>query len=64
MIGLKEIEELIKMIKSYDTTESYFTYPFIKNAIDEIYFPAPKCSIQKGKRLIRGRVHKNNEYFF
>ena len=64
VIPLKEIEELITVIKSFDKIESYFSYPFIKNALNEILFPVPKCIIPKGKRLIRGRVHKNHENFF
>jgi len=64
IIDLQEMEELIKMIKSFDTTEAYFSYPFIKNALNEIHFRVPKCIIPKGKKLIRGRVHKNGEDYF
>lgn len=64
MITTKEIQDLIEMIKSYDKTESYFSYPFIRNALNEILFPVPSIKITKGRKLIRGRVHKNQESFF
>lgn len=63
-INKEEMASIIEMIKSFDATESYFSYPFIKNVFNELFFPVPKCVIPKGKRLIRGRVHKNNEEFF
>lgn len=64
VISLKEMDELIRMIRSFDIIESYFSYPFIKNALNEILFPVPKCIVPKGRRLYRGRVHKNHENFF
>lgn len=63
-INKEEMASIIKMIKSFDETESYFSYPFIKNVFNKLSFPVPKCVIPKGKRLIRGRVHKNKEEFF
>jgi hypothetical protein len=63
-ITKQEMVSIIEMIKSFDATESYFSYPFIKNVLHEILFPIPKCVIPKGKKLIRGRVHKNKEQFF
>lgn len=63
-IDFNEMEDFIEMIKSYDFSESYFSYPFIKNAIREIKVPVPKYVIPKGTILYRGRVHKNGEQFF
>ncbi len=59
-----EMEKFIEMIKSYDLTDSFFSYPFIRNAIKEILFPVPKYVIPKGTKLFRGRVHKDGEQFF
>ncbi len=64
MNTINELQEFIEMIKSYDKTESYFSYPFIKNALNELEFPIPKITITKGRKLIRGRVHKKHEIFF
>jgi hypothetical protein len=63
-----EMEKFIEVIKSYDIAESFFSYPFIRNAIKEnsieIKLPVPKFVIPKSTKLFRGRVHKNGEQFF
>jgi hypothetical protein len=63
-----EMGKFIEMIKSYDIAESFFSYPFIRNAIKEnsieINLPVPKFVIPKFTKLFRGRVHKNGEQFF
>ena len=65
---MNEMEKFIEMIKSYDLAESFFSYPFIRNAIKEnsieINLPVPKFVIPKYTKLFRGRVHKNGEQFF
>jgi len=62
------MEKFIEMIKSYDLAESFFSYPFIRNAIKEnsieIDLPVPRFVIPKCTKLFRGRVHKNGEQFF
>lgn len=58
------MEDFIEMIKSYDFSESYFSYPFIKKAIREIEVPVPTYVIPIGTILFRGRVHKDGEQFF
>lgn len=63
-INKEEMACIIEMIKSFDATESYFSYPFIKNVFNKLSFPVPKYVIRKGNRLIRGRVHKNKEEYF
>jgi hypothetical protein len=59
-----EVEFLIELIKSVDITESYSSYTFIRNLFNNLNFPIPKCIIPKGMKLLRARVHKNNEKFF
>jgi len=66
---INEMEKFIEMIKSYDFAESYFSYPFIRNAViinavGEITIAVPKFVIPRGTKLFRGRVHKNGEQFF
>lgn len=63
-MNLEEVERFIEMIESYDRTESYFSYPFIKNALDQIIISVPQFKIDIGKKFIRGRVHTNNEKYF
>ena len=63
-IDINEMEDFIEMIKSYDFSESYFSYAFIKNAIRELEVPVPKYVIPVGTILFRGRVHKDGEQFF
>jgi hypothetical protein len=61
---LKEVGDFINMIESFNRTESYFSYPFIKNALNEIAIPIPQFKMDVGKRFIRGRVNKEGEDFF
>ncbi|MCA1762895.1 MAG: hypothetical protein LC664_07885, partial [Flavobacteriales bacterium] len=64
MMTIREIEDFIDMLESFNRSEGYFAYSFIKNALAQLEFPIAKCTLQPGHKLIRGRVHTNNEDFF
>jgi hypothetical protein len=64
MMSQKEIEGFIEMLESFNRTEAHFAYSFIRNALTEVEFSVPKCSLDVGHKLIRGRVHQPGEEFY
>ena len=64
IITIAEVEKLIETIKSIDRLDSYNSYTYILNLLNRFIIPCPPVLIPKGKKFIRGRVHKNNEKYF
>ncbi len=64
ILSLRAVQDLIEHIKTIDCTDSFYAYTYIYNLLNNLIIPAPPVTIQKGKKFIRGRVHRNNEVFF
>lgn len=60
----KKLDSFLRLLSTARNETSNESYIYIKNILNSIEFPIPFTIYPKGTKLIRSRVHKENEVFF
>lgn len=63
-IDTKEMDKLLRLLKTAKDEVSIESYIYIKNIINSIEFSIPFVLYPKGSKFVRSRIHKNDEVFF
>ncbi|OYQ32977.1 hypothetical protein CHU92_10500 [Flavobacterium cyanobacteriorum] len=61
---LIELQHFLTLLKNAKESQSIESYIYIKNILNTIEFPIPCVIFPKGTKLVRTRVHRDNEDFF
>lgn len=63
-LDTKEMDKLLRLIKTAKNEDSIESYIYIKNILNSIEFSIPFVLYPKGSKFVRSRIHKQDEVFF